>query len=673
MKTSLEWLSEFLPGPPLDAQACGDALTAGGLPVENIERHGQDTVLDVEVTSNRSDCLSHIGVARELAALLNREFRDSAPARAAESQGNLEGASVAIEEQALCPLYIARVIRGVKIGPSPAWMVRRLEAVGVRAINNVVDVTNYVLFELGQPLHAFDLNLLKGNRIIVRRAGKGGTIVSIDGRERALTPDMLVIGDAERAVAVAGVMGGINSEVSNSTTDVLLESARFDPLSVRKTSRELALKSDSSSRFERGIDPLAAERASLRAAQLIVETAGGKLSSGSARAGGDGFQPRSISLRLSQLKRILGIEIPPQKVLESLKKLHFSPVLRDERVDVEAPSYRLDINTEIDLVEEVARIIGYSQIPIREQIAVRVTAPDAVAKSMQTIRSTLVASGFFESVTFSFVSDALAKDFLPAADVHASAPLLRADPSVRKADAHLRPSILPGLLESIRHNESVGSHDAQLFEIGSIFWRDAAGEVREKRQVALAGGLGFREMRGTVEALLRKLDPNRLIAIVPDTRPGIADAACGKIEWGGKAIGYLGIVEKVIADKLSLRQPPPVAELDLDPLVTGTQHVPQLKPLAKFPAVRRDLSLVMPERTRYEQLESIIHQLQLQWLETVEYVTTYRGKPLDKGVKSITITLVFRSSAETLTGEQVDASVQRVIEAAGRQGWTLRT
>src|SRR6185312_3358579 len=287
MKISLEWLSEYLPG-ATDPQAAADALTNGGLPVEVIERHGNDTVIEVEVTSNRGDCLSHIGIARELSALQNRELRDVKAGAKESSAAATNATAVRIDALNLCPHYTARIIRNVKIGPSPAWLACRLEAVGLRPINNVVDVTNYVMFELGQPLHAFDFDKLEGRRIVVRTAKRGEKLISIDGRERELQPEMLVIADAARPIALAGVMGGRDSEVSDSTVNVLLESARFDPLSVRKTARHLAMKSDSSYRFERGIDPLLPEKASLRAAQLILQIAGGELLKGDVVAGATG-------------------------------------------------------------------------------------------------------------------------------------------------------------------------------------------------------------------------------------------------------------------------------------------------------------------------------------------------------------------------------------------------
>ena len=669
MKISLEWLSQYLPG-PLEARTAADALTNGGLPVESIERHGNDTVIDVEVTSNRGDCLSHLGIARELSALLNRELRDISPAAKESATPATQVTSVRIDAPDLCPHYTARIIRNVNIKPSPAWLARRLEAVGLRPINNVVDVTNYVMFEMGQPLHAFDFDRLEGRRVIVRRAARGEKLVSLDGRERVLGPEMLVIADAARPVALAGVMGGHESEVSNATRNVLLESARFEPLSIRKTARALSMKSDSSYRFERGIDPLLPERASLRAAQLILETAGGELLSGVAAAGQTGHVPKRLTLRLEKLSRLVGVEFPAQQVLDALRRLHLSPVLSGDRIDVTVPSHRLDLNIEVDLIEEAARVIGYDAIPVRDQIPIRLTAPDPEADVLEIIRSVLVSGGYFESVTFGWVSDLLAPDFIPSEAIA----LPRADPAVRKADASLRPSIIPGLLESVRRNENVGVSDARLFEIGSTFWIAQGGGVEERRRVALVGSPDLREVRGVVELLLNRLDPNRDLRVVPESRPGFGRAASARIDWGGQIVGYLGKIDRAVAEKAGLREIPAAAELELLALVEGAQRVLQQKPLPAFPAARRDLSLVVPESMPYEQIESLIRSLNPDLMEDLEYVTTYRGKPLEKGQKSVTVTMIFRSPTGTLTGEQVDATVQKVVDAAKTQlGATLRT
>lgn len=671
MKISLDWLGEYLPGAEREvgAERAGEALMNGGLPVETIERVGDDTMIDVEVTSNRADCLSHVGVGRELAALLGREFRGVAPK--VKEGGTASSSVTSVEDQAadLCPYYSARVIRGVKVGPSPAWMVKRLEAVGLRSINNVVDVTNYVLLELGQPLHAFDFDRLDGKRIVVRRALGGERMVAIDGKAYELKPDMLVIADAEHAVAIAGVMGGKATEVAGQTVNVLLESARFDPLAIRKTSRALALRSDSSYRFERGIDPTLAEQASVRAAQLITEIAGGEVMSGVVAAGEAAYRPKTLALRLSKIRSVLGIEVPPTEAVDALKRLGFAPALKGEAIECTVPSWRQDVSIEVDLVEEVARLIGYNRIPTKQTIEVTVTPPQEDLRAVDQVRASLVAAGYYEALTFSWVSDALREDFKPAE----AKGLLRADESVRKDNAHLRPSIIPGLLEAVRRNESVGNVGARLFEVGSTFWVDQKGNVDERRRVAVIGSADYREVRGAVEAVLESLDAARPVGVVPDQRAGYSAAACGRVEWGGRAIGYIGKVDRAVVEKLGLREAPVAAELELEPLIAGAQWLPQVRELGKFPAVKRDLSLVVSERVRYAEIAAIVRELKLAHLEGVEYVTTYRGKQIGEGNKSVTVELVFRSEAGTLTGEEVEGSVQRVVGAAKeRVGATLR-
>jgi phenylalanyl-tRNA synthetase beta chain len=681
MKISLEWLADFL-SPVPDGVAAGESLTHGGLPVESIETIGGDTVIDVEVTSNRGDCLSHVGVARELAALRGSTFEDVAPSAPETNEPASAAASVRIDAADLCPHYIARIIRGVKIGPSPTWMVRRLEAVGLRPINNVVDVTNYVMFEIGQPLHAFDFAKITGRQVIVRAAQPGEKIISIDGKQRDLSPGMLVIADAHRPIALAGVMGGVDSEVSGATADILLESARFDPLSIRKTARALAMKSDSSHRFERGIDPTLPARASLRAAELILQTAGGKLLGGIVEAGSAGYQPKQLSLRLARLKKILGVDWPADRVAEALGRLGLRPKVADGVIHVTVPSHRLDINVEIDLIEEAARLIGYDQIPTRQEISIRVTPPELETITTNNICQILVGSGYFEAVTFSFVSDALRHDFVNTTD-GVKQTLLRADSSVRKADASLRPSLIPGLLQAVRFNESNGTPGTRLFEIGSIFSakidasisgspdgnadRKAGRNVDERRMVTWVGSTDLREVRGVVEVMLNRLDSKKDVIIIPDSRAGFAKGACGQVRWGGQAIGYIGKIDRAIADKLSLREIPAAAELELAALLAGARHVPQLSELPKFPAIRRDLSLVVAESVRYEKIDSLLRGLKLPDLEEIQYITTYRGKPLEKGTKSVTITLVFRSATATLLSEQVETSVQTAVMAAKDQ------
>ncbi|MEZ0264508.1 MAG: phenylalanine--tRNA ligase subunit beta, partial [Phycisphaerae bacterium] len=560
--------------------------------------------------------------------------------------------------------------RGVRVGPSPEWMVRRLAALGVRAINNVVDVTNYVLFELGQPLHAFDLAKVGGNAIVVRRARQGEKLISIDGKVRELTGEMLVIADERQPVALAGVMGGKDSEVSESTVDVLLESARFDALSVRKTSRALSLRSDSSYRFERGLDPALAELASRRAAELILQVAGGRLEQGVAVAGSSDVPAKRVSLRLARMTALLGVEFTADEAVDALKRLGFSPVLSADkaRVDATVPSWRLDVNVEVDLIEEVARLVGYGRIPTRETIEIRLQPPEQDRTAAGVIRVALVAAGYHEALTFSWVADALRDDLRPAG----AASLLRVDPKTKEKDAYLRPSVLPGLLEAVRRNQAVGNPPAKLFEMGSTFWADAAGKTDERPRLALVGSGEYREVRGAVEAVLSAIDATRAVKVTPDSAPGFAAAATGKIEWGGVAIGYVGKVDRAVADKLDLRESPVVAELELAPLLAGLNRTPKVQELGKFPSIKRDLSLVVDERVRYAEIEGALRPLGLADLESLDYVTTYRGKQLGEAKKSVTLQMVFRSAERTLTSEAVEASVQRAVAAVREKGWGLR-
>ena len=615
---------------------------------------------DVEVTSNRPDLLSHEGVAREIAALFDLPFEplaftlEEAGGRAADATG------VAIDVPAeLCPHFTCRVLRGVNVGPAPEKVRRRLEAVGSRAINNVVDATNYAMLALGQPSHAFDLDKLAGGRLVVRRAGAGESLTTLDGHARELTPDMVVVADAERATSLAGVMGGAASEVSDATGTVLLEVARWDPLNVRTTARRLALQSEASHRFERGTPPPLVKRTSDYVAALVQQWCGATVLAGHAEAGDDAIETHDVTLRPGRLERLLGIDVPPDEAADALRRLHLAPrVEADGTIVCTAPPHRPDIRIEEDLIEEVARVVGYDRIPTRETIEVRLATPDPLRIAQNLVRQTLAGCGLSEAVTFSFASDALAGAFLPE-----GLKLQRADAGVRKADGHLRPSLLPGLLESVRRNEAVGTESARLFEIGSAFWYDSDGTPQEHQRLGMAGG-GYAAMRGAVEVLLERLDARRPVAVRPADRAGFGKGACGEIIWGEAVVGHVGNCARSVADVLGLREPVAVAELDVPALLAGHVATPENRPLAKFPPAVRDLSLVVPEKVVYADLEAAIRGTDPADLEAVRHVTTYRGKPLAKGEKSVTLQLVFRGESGTLVGEDVDAAVRRAADAA---------
>ena len=666
MNTSSHWLADFLDRVP-PAQQAGDTLTMGGYPVENFSQHTfadgtVDDVLDVEVTSNRPDLLNHVGVARELAALSGLSFNNPHESLDA-GQPDLGGVRIEIEDESLCPFFTIRLIKNVKVGPSPQWMQDRLTAIGLRPISNVVDITNYVLHELGQPLHAYDADTVArtdgDSHFIIRNAAAGETLKTLDGQERKLDSNMLLIADPSGPIGMAGVMGGFDTEVTEKTTNILLESARFDPLSIRNTSRKLKLMSDASYRFERGLDPTLQHRASLRAAQLIAELAGGTIVEGYAFAGTEGHTAQKLRVRFSELRRLLGIDLPRDEVVAAYDKLGLSPAADDEGITCTVPSHRLDLSIEADLVEEAIRVIGYDRIPQQDAITITVQPRQPERVALDTLRDLLVAGGYCESITFSFVSDAMKEKFVPA-----GCKLRRVDANVRKADGHLRPGLLPGLCESLRTNETVGNGSVHLFETGSAFFRDESGQAVEHSRLAFVGGESYPAARGMLETLLAKLDPEKSVTIEPADHVGFGRGACGRITWGGDTIGHLGLLDQAIADALDLRHVPAICELSLEPLIAGHVAIPTNKPLSRFPAVSRDVSLVVSEDVKYADLAGLVESLDLAHLEQVAHATTYRGKPLSKGQKSVTLTLTFRSGEGTLTREDADTQMAKVLGAA---------
>ncbi|HMD53449.1 MAG TPA: phenylalanine--tRNA ligase subunit beta [Phycisphaerae bacterium] len=672
MKIALDWIAKYL-DQPVDAGSAQEALINAGLVVENVHKVGNTHILDVEVTSNRTDCLSHIGLARELAALLRRQFTmPIIPRLPSEKEKADQFAAVQITAPDLCPYYSARVLRNVKIGPSPAWLKNSLESIGLRSINNVVDVTNYVLMETGQPLHAFDSDKLQGEKIIVRRAAGGETLITIDGHIQELAPDMLVIADAAVPVALAGVMGSKASEVSQNTRNILLESARFEPLSIRNTSRRLGLSSDSSMRFERGIDPAMAEYASLRAAELILQTAGGELAADVLRAGSVKTGIAEISVRISRIEKILGVKVPDDVALDILQRLELSPRLSGEKILCHIPSFRGDITREIDLIEEISRVWGYQNIPLLDHVSHAVTAPSDADLALRTARQTLAECGWHEAITYSFVDQDEARMFLPAD----RAPVKVSD-AVRKAVNVLRPSVWPGLLRARQLNQNNGTPDARLFEQACAYSQHSKEENRppfEERQLALVGHT-FSQVIGAVEILLARLNPQALVQAQPLDDPCLARGASAKlfakiINVNKSAanlipIGRAGHFSSTIRQFYDLRHDVAGVELQWNRLLELYCPVRQAQPLPRFQAVRRDLSVVIGQDQQWADVREAILAAQPEFLQNVEFVGTYCGKGIAPDKKSLTLTLVFRKNDATLRSEEVDQQIQQVLTLLG--------
>ena len=659
MKISLNWLTDYV-DVSLPTAELAEVFKRIGLPVEETIETDTDIVLDLEVTSNRGDCLGHLGVARELAAATGKPFKPPQIGDLPTDSRASELTRIDVLDADLCPRYTARVIRGVKVGPSPAWMVERLEAVGMRSINNVVDATNYVLMEYSQPLHSFDYDKLDENRIVVRRATGGEMMVSIDETKCELDDSMLVIADARKPVAIAGVMGGLNTEVAESTVNVLIESAQFDPLSVRRTSRKLQLMSDSNYRFERGVDPVAIDEASLRACQLIVASGGGKVAEGLVDVWARPHTPAKVAMRPKRCDAVLGIEIPPGRQEEILAGLGLAPVRADDGFVCTIPSYRADLSREIDLIEEVGRIHGYDKIPVGARVT-HAVVPDTPATRIRRLAGeTLAMAGFDEAVTFTFVDDAEAELFGHARHV-------AVDKLTRKTTNVLRPTLLPSLLAAGKTNQDVGNDEVCLFEIAACF-PAAEGERQGKlpdeyTELAMVSTDDLPELRGALETLVQRLAPQASLTVSPHAHPHLAEGRGATVLLDGKAIGAIGQISEKIQHHYGLERPIAAAAVRFQPLIDAAQLVRTYEPLPRFPSVRRDLSIIVDEPVTWQQFSEAIAGIDQPLRQVLDYVTTYRGKPVPAGRKSVTVALEYRAADRTLRGEEVDSQVEEILAA----------
>jgi len=691
MIVSFNWLKDYValdvPAPELE-----ERLMMAGLNHENTTPVGDDLAINVEVTSNRPDCLGHLGVAREAAVLFGRPLNIPKAAPPEGRAAVTELTAVALECPKLCPRYTARVLRGVKVGPSPRWLVDRLATLGIGPINNVVDVTNYVLFECGQPLHAFDLNKLAKRRIVVREARPGEPFVAINHKTYELQAGMCVIADAERPVALGGVMGGADTEVSATTTDILLESAEFDPLSIRNTARRLNLHSDSSYRFERGLDPESTDWASRRACAVILEIAGGELAHGVIDVGRKPAAREPVRLRFAQLARVLGIDVDPRRAREILTALGCRETKADSlMVEVLPPSWRLDLDREIDLVEEVARIHGYDKIPEDVRVPMATSHRTRADRVASRLRSILTAAGFDEAMTLSAVEEPWSEAFSPWTD----APPLRAQtPILRRADL-LRRSLVPSLLGARRTNESLFNERIELFEMANVYLAGSRTDKlpTEELMLGMSSGDDFVAVKGVVEAALDALCPGARLEVRP-TDQSLLDRArscelrvsvcetkdvAGSPETAGSAkaagttnatrqnertLGFLGEVSAAGLDQFELRGRTTVAELRVAVLEDLARLVPQYTRPPIYPAVSRDLNLVVDEAVTWAEIERAIRDAAGPEVERIELKDVYRDpKKLAPGKKSLLLSLTLRSPEGTLTGEQADRTCQNIVAA----------
>jgi phenylalanyl-tRNA synthetase beta chain len=685
VKILISWLRDFVdvPGTP---EEIARTMSVRGFAVESVEAYGDgDAVLDFEITANRPDAMSVIGIAREVATAYGLQVRRPA-ARGREAShksepGDLRLASlkavdhadidVVIENADLCPRYVGAVA-DVTVGSSPAWMQSRLQAAGVRPISNIVDVTNYVMLELGQPMHAFDFARLGGAQIRVRTARDGETLKTLDGQTRTLTPDMLTIADAGKPVALGGVMGGLDSEVTDRTATIVLEAAYFNPLSVRRTSRKLGLKTEASMRFERGADPRLPVTATERACALLEMIGAGTARGTIVDRYPARIEPHTLRLRTRKIKGLLGAEVPDADVKRILDSLGFA--LREAAEgggwDVTVPTRRVDCQREVDLIEEVARHYGFDRLPTTFPA---LTAPAPIVDPRITrarhLRNVLVANGFYEAVTFGFISERAATTFAGADD------LVPVANPLSETFAVLRPSPLPGLLDAVAHNRRREQRDVRLFEVGNRFSRRRG----ESPVVACAwtgagavehwsGGareVDFFDVKGIAQRVCQALRVDALRA-EPHTETWLVPGQSAALVHGGTRVGVLGRLAPAVADAHGLPSHDPVyvAEIDLDAIEQVARRGEiRVEPLPRYPSVTRDVALLVDDTLPSETLRATIRSAGPPTLARVREFDRYQGKGVPDGKISLALRLTFRSPDRTLTDAEVQAAMDAIVGA----------
>jgi len=663
MIVSRNWLTDYVALPD-SLEELTDRLTMSGLNLEGVEAVGSDLAIDLEVTSNRPDCLGHIGVAREVSVLFDEQLM--IPEAAVEESGVAcaDVTSVRIDSPELCHEYHARLIQGIRIGPSPDWLKDRLQAAGINSVNNVVDVTNYVMLECGQPLHAFDFDKLNGQSIIVREAATGEKIKAIDQRDYELPKGSCVNADEAGPVAVAGVMGGLETEISDTTMSVLVEVASFDPVSVRSTARSLKLHSPSSFRFERRVNRRNMDWASRRCCELILQVAGGQLLSGSVVAG-DSLPEMSepITLRFDQIARLLGMDVPASECVSILTSLGLECTNQSETdASFVAPAWRLDLTRECDLIEEVARICGYERIPENAMLPVVATSRSRREEAGDRIRTHLTACGFFEALTLSFVSDQLQQLFRPRGDHQ----IVAVDHSTCSLENQLRQSLVPSLLQCRRQNERTGTANAELFEIARVYLsagEDLPEHEAEPLTIGIVSGRDFLGLKGIVETLVRDLVPSGVLTCDPADVVGLAAGRAARLTINDQPLGYIGELDRSVGDQLDLQSSVSVAEIDAMLLEKLYEPSRTSSPPPRFPGISRDLNFILSESVFWSDLSTTVHSAGGPLLHGVSFGGQYRGSQIAAGRKSYVLSARFQAPDRTLTAEEVDAAVGNIVTA----------
>ncbi len=678
MKISPAWLREFV-DLPVDNDRLAQDLTSAGAAVEGVSGQGDSAVFEMEITTNRPDEMNHYGLAREAAAIYDRPLK---PIGAKLPQAASSAAfPIEIQEPDLCPRFTARAIRDVTIKPSPAHIAQRLALLDQRPISNAVDATNYVLWEIGKPTHVFDQDLLEGGRIIIRRARDGETLTTLDGIARKLTSEDLVVADARKPVGLAGVMGGFETMITEKTRNILIESAWWDPITIRKMSKRHGIHTDASHRFERGADFESTVLSTNRVAELILQSGGGELAGDVVDVVAKRIDQAPVALQMSEVRRILGDQPGVHEILRILKRLGFD--VTAERTDasewtVQIPSWRLDIEREIDLIEEIARLYGYDKFPNTLPAYAGAVVDKPEAKKDAKVRSTLLALGYDEAVSLAFISREDANRFSPGTPIELANPL-SAEASV------MRTSTVPGMLDMIGYNLNRGTDRVRLFELGNVY-EYAGDKPLETKRVSL-GATGaaaptsvhqpprhysFFHMKGDVEQLLRAFEHDAL-CFDTNTSDYYHPGRSGRAIMDGATVAQFGQIHPDIASARKLRQDVFIAEMYLEELYRHTLREPHYEPLPRYPAVERDFSFIFDDNVSFESIEAAVRSLGVQELRSFAPVEIFRGGAVPAGKYSMLIRATFQSQERTLREDEVAQWSAQIIRSLEGLGGTLRS
>lgn len=665
MRILRSWLEDFVEIPE-SSEDLGAALTMAGMAVDGVEEVDGETIFELDITSNRPDAMNHFGIAREVAAIYKRPLKLPKIEFPEDERAVSDYAKIDIEASDLCPRYVGRVLLGVEIKPSPAWLSKRLELCGIRPINNIADLTNYVLLELGHPTHAFDLDTLNEKRIVVRRAKAGEEIRTLDGLDRQLSPSDLVIADAYRPVALAGVMGGLDTEISDKTKNVLIEAAWFHQGTIRKTSRKFAMHTEASHRFERGADLEATVWAADRIAGLLGQISPGVVLSGRIDAYPETVERPAIELRRERLASILGADVPDGEATEILERLGFSPEATDSGWKTPLPSHRLDVDREIDLIEEVGRIYGFGNLVSTLPPMAVAPTPKPFEDEEAAARETVRGLGYDEMVGYSFISEKDALRFGTGEPV-------RLKNSISELMSVMRPSAAPTLLHAIAHNIRHGEDSVRLAEFGRIYKGGngayeepaslamaATGLAREANLQEAAKSFGFYELKSDLEAVLGRYDFMQVDFNDRDVPtyyvPG--RSACVHTDRGRVAV--IGEVDPKICDEMKVRQSVFLTEIDLRMLYDAGLRRPQYRPVPKVPLVERDFSLLVPEGVPFAEIRSAIGVVE--YLAEFTPVEIFRGKQVPDGHYALLVRAVWERENESFRDEEINSSASEILE-----------